>query len=844
MYKNLHVDRNSQMVHLWTDGKNGDVPYSCFPFERYAYQVDPKGDKITLNGLKVKKVTNWSKEAEKQGLVFEHDVRTETRVLIDRYFQSDDVSVDHNILFLDIEIAKEGKYSKPSEAFNTITSIAYYSSVEKKYHCLLLDPDCKLEDKVIEGTFLRRFSREDQLLAAFITEYRKLNVSIITSWNGDTFDMPYLFNRLTNVLGDKVAKKLSPIGIVYPNEYGRDYSIKIAGVSQLDYLKLYKNYNYNEEPRYTLDAISKKELKRGKVEYEGSLDSLFENDILKFIQYNVSDVELLVAMNDKLDFIALAMGICHKGHVPYEDFSMSSRVLDGALITDCKRNNIIANKTSKTEDSHGEKAEGAFVKLPTPGIYEYVYDLDLESEYPNNIKSLNISPETKWGRVENYSVDDFSTKTDREYQVEKILIKHLTDNWNDEEESNFHFSNHDEFINFLTENNLSISSAGILYSLDKKGLIPDILTKWGLERTEFRATAKKYHNEGDMEKYRYYDRKQLVQKILLNSLYGVLLLPTFRFYDRENGESVTISGQTLVKFSAKMGNHYYQKQIQNDVLKDYCIYSDTDSVFFEALPMIEHRYGKENHSEQFLIEKTLEIAKEVEDFINKSYAFYAKRFHNINSHTWRIKQEMVGKTAFWRDAKKRYAMWIVNKNGLNCDEVEVKGFDSIRSDFPKDFRKFMGQSVIDILKKVPAEEMNEKVRLEKERIVKSANLRDILLPTGVKEISKFKYGQKGTPIHVKSAQNYNKLLELFKIENLPKIEDGDKILWAYLKPNSFGFETLAIRGYDDPDQIVEFLEKFADRKMIFENRLLNKMQEIWNNLGWGRINLDADNDFF
>lgn len=844
-YKNLYFDRQSQMVHLWTDERDGEKPYICFPFERYGYIIDPNGKDVTLNGLKVKKVKQWSKEAEKQNLVFEHDVRPETRVLIDRYYKSDDVSINHTILFLDIEIAKEGKYSKPIEALNTITSIAYYDTKEKRYHCLLLDIDERLTDKVVNGTFIRRFDSEIELLSAFIIAYSKIKADIISSWNGDFFDMPYLYNRLSNVLGIKFAKKLSPIGIVEVNSYGREYSIRIAGVSQLDYLALYKNFTYSENPRYTLDAISKKELKRGKVEYEGSLDSLFRDDIDKFIEYNVSDVELLVAMDAKLDFIAIALGICHKGHVPYEDFPMSSRIMDGALVTDCKRNGLIANKTSKTEDSHGEKAEGAFVKLPSPGIYEFVYDLDLESEYPNNIKSLNISPETKWGRVKNYDVDDFSAKKDRIYEIEQILIKHLTDVWENDDSTNyFRFSSHDEFVNFLNEKNLSISSAGILYSMDKKGLIPDILTKWGVERTDFRTTAKKYHNEGDMDMYRYYDRKQLVQKILLNSLYGVLLLPTFRFYDRENGESVTKTGVSLVKFSAKMGNHYYQKHIQSESPKDYCIYSDTDSVFFEALPMIFHRYGKESHPDEFMVEKTLEIAKEVEDFINKSYSFYAKRFHNINMHTWKIKQEMVGKTAFWRDAKKRYAMWIINKNGLNCDEVEVKGFDSVRSDFPKDFRIFMNQCIIDILKKTPKEEMNVKMRYERDRVVKHANIRDILLPTGVKEISKFKYGQKGTPIHVKSAQNYNKLLDLFKIENLPRIDDGDKIMWGYMKSNPYGFETLAIRGYEDPEQIVEFLEKFVNRKSIFEDRLQNKMQAIWDNLGWGQVEIEEENSFF
>jgi len=553
MYQNIYHDRNSGIVHLWDDEKG----YTNFPFERYAYVLDSRGDYVTMTGLRCKKVTSWSKELEKQNLVFEHDVPIYTRVLIDRYWNSDEPSKNNRVLFFDIEVAKEGKYSTPREASNTITSIAYYDSIDQKYHCLILDVENRLEDR--DG--LKRFGTEQELLIHFLQCWQKIKPNIVTGWNCEFFDIPYLFNRLVNVLGDKWAKKLSPIGIVEDREFGKEYTVKIAGVSCLDYLMLYKNFTANQQPRYTLDFICNAELGRGKVQYEGSLDDLFRNDIHKFIEYNISDVELVVALDRKFDYIEIARGICHKGHVPYEDITMSSRFLDGALLTDCRRNNLITVRTERSETIE-EPAEGAFVKLPAPGLYRYVYDLDLESEYPNNIKSLNISPETKWGRVIDYDVYDFVNKKDRLYQVQKINVKSLVDRWdNDKDHDEFEFNTWLDLKNFLDEHNLSISSAGILYNLDKKGLIPTILTKWGEERTDFRKTAKDYHNAGDIEKYKYYDRKQYVQKILLNSLYGVLLLNSFRFYDRENGESVTYSGKSLIKFCQDVINWHYNKCI-------------------------------------------------------------------------------------------------------------------------------------------------------------------------------------------------------------------------------------------------------------------------------------------
>lgn len=840
MYQNIYYQKSSQTIHLWDDVDG----YSQVEFEPYAYVPDSKGDCMAMNGLKVKKVKKWSSIAEKQGLVYEHDVRPEIRFLIDKYTDSDDSSEGHRTLFLDIEIIKGRKYSKPREALNTISSISYYTA-ETGYVCLILDADKNLSNGNVNGTLIKRFDSEALLLATFLHDYTKINPTIITSWNGDYFDMPYLYNRIINVLGDKMVKKLSPVGIVYDTERGHDYGIRIAGVSQLDYLGLYRNFNYTEEPSYTLDAISKKELGRGKVQYEGSLDALYKNDIEKFIQYNISDVELVVALDKKLDFIDLARGICHKGHTPYEDIYKSSYWLDGAILTRCRRANIVSVATVKNPSVEADKAIGAFVKLPKPGIHSYVFDLDLESEYPNNIKSLNISPETKWGRVFDYSVKDFSAKRDVKYSGEKILIKNFEDNWdNDEVSSQFSFGTHADFLNFLNENNLSISSAGILYSLNKQGLIPMILTEWGEERTAYRKTAKKYHEEENFVMFKFFDKKQLVQKIMLNSLYGVLLLPTFRFYDKENGESVTLTGQTLVQFSANMGNAYYNRIIGETSFKDYCIYQDTDSCFFVALPMIEHRYGKDNTTEEFLIEKTLEIAKELEDYINKAYDVYALRFHNITKHTWRIKQEMVGKSAFWRDKKKRYAMYIVNKNGMKVDELEVKGFDSVRSDFPKDFRKFMAQCIEDILYGKDNSYMTDKVIKERNRIIQSADLIDIMLPTSVKEISKFRYGQKGTPAHVKAAMNYNKLIQSKGLETYPELSDGDKIRWTYLLQNPYGFETLAIRGYEDPPEIVQFIEKYADRDQIFSARLLSKLQAIWDNLGWGLLQINEESEFF
>ena len=266
-----------------------------------------------------------------------------------------------------------------------------------------------------------------------------------------------------------------------------------------------------------------------------------------------------------------------------------------------------------------------------------------------------------------------------------------------------------------------------------------------------------------------------------------------------------------------------------------------NSVFFPAEPLIRLEYG--GNDERELISRTLIETQKVQSYLNSTFDVYALKFHNAKTHRWNFKQEMIARRAFWGSAKKRYAMWIVNKNSLDVNEPEIKGFDVVRSSFPKSFRVFMKQIIIDILHDSDKDELNSKV-LEFKRAYKNNPILDIMMPTGIKEYSKFKIGQKATPIHIKSAQNYNKLLELFKLNSVQRLTDGDKIVWGYLRQNPYGFETIALRGHDDPNELVEFVEKFIDREMIFESALMGKLNTIWEDLGWGTVDAKPKNSFF
>jgi DNA polymerase elongation subunit (family B) len=356
----------------------------------------------------------------------------------------------------------------------------------------------------------------------------------------------------------------------------------------------------------------------GKIEYEGTLDDLYRDDINKFIEYNLNDVQIVKALDDKLKLIDLVCGVSHLGHVPYEDIYFSSRYLEGAMLVYMKKLGVIApNKDleSRKEMDNGVKFSGAYVKDPKPGRYDWVFDLDLTSMYPSTIMTLNISPETKVGKINGWNAEEFIKGVSKTYSLEK----------NGKTQGHM---NNEELKQMFEKNKVSISSNGIMYRNDKKGLIPILLDKWFNERVEYKKLMKKHGNQGDTEKYEYFKRRQHVQKIVLNSLYGVLGLPVFRFYDIDNAEATTTTGQDLIKFTERIANRYYNSKLGDD--KDYCIYTDTDSVFYPAVPLIKKQYPDVDVTDdKFMTEKILDIAGVVQDFINDSYNLFAKNFINF-----------------------------------------------------------------------------------------------------------------------------------------------------------------------------------------------------------------------
>jgi DNA polymerase elongation subunit (family B) len=456
---------------------------------------------------------------------------------------------------------------------------------------------------------------------------------------------------------------------------------------------------------------------------------------------------------------------------------------------------------------------------------------------------LNISPESKVGKIMDWDrdklKDDFSTFD----IVETSGVTQVT---------------RDELLKLIQNEMLTISTNGILYTNKKRGIIPEVLEVWFTQRTEFKNLMKKYTTEGNTKLADFYNRRQHIQKIFLNSLYGVLGLPIFRFFDIDNALAVTASGQDVIKNSAGFVNNLYVNQLRKRAdesdsdyhEQDYCIYIDTDSLYFSATQMFTNQ---ETDEEKKVF--TIKLARTVESMLNSYYNTFASQFFFCENHKFIIKGESIAKTGVWI-AKKRYALDKVYDLETNetVNKIKVTGLDAVRSSFPTAFRNFMNEFMKDVLYKTDRSIVDNKV-LEFKKNLSSQPFINIARNISVKKLSKFddkkssiSSFKKGTPIHVKAAIAYNRLITYYGLDKkYERIEDGAKVKYVYLKDNPLKLDSLAIKGYNDPKEIIDFINQYIDYNTLFENELQNKLEDFYVALSWGKIptevNQSANNWF-
>ena len=390
---------------------------------------------------------------------------------------------------------------------------------------------------------------------------QKTQPDILVGYNSDYFDLPYLYYRISKVLGKKEAVKMSPLGIIKTKKDEQFWMIKdtfidIAGVESLDYMRLHRKYSWKDEPSYKLEAIGEKYAKIGKIDYEGTLDTLFRDDVDKFIEYNFRDVEILVKLEEKLQYLELTKNLAHKGKINYSEVYANSKVHDGAISAFLLSQNIIPPRRDKNPITKKGYA-GGYLFCPKAGVFNYVFDEDLTSLYPSIIMSLNIGKETLVGRVlgrddrdNQLGLNDLKKRDPKE----QIIFEDPT--------QNVTYTTVGEIVNSIITKKYTIAANGTIFRTDKKSVLSTILDKWFNERVHYKKEMKKAYQSGDSDLGGTFHMKQYTMKILLNSLYGATALGKWRYGNVFLSEAITLSGQRIIQESAKFVNIEMNKEIR------------------------------------------------------------------------------------------------------------------------------------------------------------------------------------------------------------------------------------------------------------------------------------------
>ena len=467
-----------------------------------------------------------------------------------------------------------------SNAPKPITSIAWYDKQADWWSIVILDKKGQLKHTKTKNKEIIPLPHEADLLDTFLNKMEEIQPDMLIGYNSDYFDIPYLYYRMCNVLGEQDAKRLSPIGIVKYKKnnqywYKKDMFVDIAGVESLDYMRLHKKYSWEDEPSWKLDSIGEKYAGINKIEYDGSLDRLFEEDIHKFIQYNFVDVEILVELDKKLQYLALTKNLAHKGKVKYSEVYASSKIHDGAISAYLLSEGIIPPGRPKGESKLNYA--GGYLFCPKAGLYKYMFDEDLTSLYPSIIMTLNIGRETIIGKIITDTLPEkleaygpYGGKPDRNNYLGLGDLKEMDpDNEIRVMDPNENIQNTTvgKVIEVIEKNNFAIAANGTFFRTDKQSVLSTILNKWFDERVIYKNRMKHCYQKGDNEGGAKNHLLQYTMKILLNSLYGATALPSFRYGLPKSilSEAITLSGWRIIQESALAANTHMNKVLRNEI---------------------------------------------------------------------------------------------------------------------------------------------------------------------------------------------------------------------------------------------------------------------------------------
>ena len=662
-----------------------------------------------------------------------------------------------------------------------------------------------------DNVYYIQFNNERDLLNSFMDWWMQNTPDVVTGWNIQLFDIPFIAKRVDRVLGEKLAKRLSPWGLVSQKEVyikgRRQIFYDIGGITQLDYLDLYKKFTYTNQESYRLDHIANVELGQKKLDHSefDTFKDFYTNGWQKFVEYNIIDVELVDRLEDKMKLIELALTMAYDAKVNYNDVFYQVRMWDTIIYNYLKKKGIvIPPKVSSNKD---EKYAGAYVKEPIPGVYDWVVSFDLNSLYPHLIMQYNISPETL--------LDERHPTT----SVDKIL---------------------GEQINFEMYKDYAVCANGAMFRKDKKGFLPELMDKMYGERVIFRKRMLKAKQEYEKtptdalkKEIARCNNIQMAKKISLNSAYGAIGNQYFRYYKLANAEAITLSGQVSIRWIENKMNDYLNKLLQTEG-EDYVIASDTDSIYLNLGPLVTKFLSSKSGDKAAVVGLLDKICQEkLEPFIEGSYqelADYVSAYEQKMS----MKRENIADRGIWT-AKKRYILNVHNSEGVAYSEPKLKvmGIEAVKSSTPAPCRAML-KDAFKIMMSGSEDDMIDYIDNCRNKF-KSLPPEEISFPRSVSDVTKFKSSSniysKGTPIHVRGALLFNHYI---KEKNLTHkyslINNGEKIKFCYLKKPNIIHENVISFIQDFPKELG--IQKYVDYDLQFNKSFLEPLKIILDAIGW------------
>jgi DNA polymerase elongation subunit (family B) len=845
MYQSIYYDRKSYTYYLRDD----QTGWSQFQYQpTYWKRVDEwkENAQPVLTGGWAVPTKKYDKEDTD---LLEKDIDKCLVVLRELYYKQDDVVPEwHNIVYLDIEIEMGGALTPEyiKSAPMPITSIALIDMTTKTKICFIVDKSKEIQEHNQDGKLIIPCGSEKELIKRFLDKWEELDPTIVVGWNSAYFDIPYLYFRFQQVVKDEVTR-LSPIGKVDYRDFNGEHQITIGGVNHLDYMLLHKKYIMKEESSYKLGDIGLKYVNLGKVEYEGNLNTLFKNDLNKFIDYNLRDVEIIEQLEGKLKFIELTIMISHICNIPYESVYWNTVMNEGAILKHLKREGIISPNKPTTHNlslkAANETYAGGYLLEPIPGLYFDVIDLDFTSLYPSIIKSLNLGIESLIGRIkvdwnatyeQNHSLEKLKERDPEEeitiekldkitYRLKSAKIKIKT------------------LVNLIEKNDYTIAASGAIFDTNEQSVCSTILQGWFDKREHYRALKKKAGKEEDWANYKLYDLFQHAFKILQNAMYGTYAKNGWRYTDGHLicSAAITNSGQRLTQESIIYVNDTINKEL--DIDKQHICISDTDSMYIVLGDLLNHRYPDLKPEDKN--DKILELAHEIQTYSNDYLNELSERLFNIKpgTHYFQLKQEVIC-AGVLTTGKRRYAMYVTNKEGVPVEELDMKGLELMKSNMNKLFKKFGENLIKDVLFGRDRTEIDNSI-IDFYKSLKTLDPRDLGKPTGVKQISSYHIPARAgemfssfrlkAPSNTKAAVRYNDLLRFKKLDKkYESIVEGDKLFIVNLKQNPYNLETIGIPNASVPPEIEEFVKAYIDVEEIFDSLLGNKLKNLYGDLNW------------